>query len=331
MLGIGLLYLARTLVGWLPADEVLVTPLSTLVSVVGSFLMWTTVPWLLLDRRVAWRRLVPDGALAAACATSTGSRRRIYMPRLLETYSGRYGLFGVTLALVGWLVGLTLILVATTAVGSELDRTDAPWARRLRRALRDRACRAPAGCRAAGVDGPHRAAAGGTRAGGARALGVTPGPAHAGVAAWVGVRPDDGWPAPACGRRRRRRPWRTVHVRRSAGDERAAVVAAALAPYAWRDLTDRMLARRVVGAADRHAVAVLLASVPGTEVGEAAPIEPADAADERVDALLRALAGVRWRAWSLARLCRDLVAGLETWQAERESLESDLRRLLEGH
>jgi hypothetical protein len=119
-------------------------------------------------------------------------------------------------------------------------------------------------------------------------------------------------------------------VRRSAGDERAAAVAAALAPYAWRDLTDRMLARRVVGAADRHAVAVLLTSVPGTEIGEAAPIEPGDAADERVGALLTALAGLQWRTWSLTRLCGDLVARLETWQAERESLESDLRRLLDG-
>ena len=52
---------------------------------------------------------------------------------------------------------------------------------------------------------------------------------------------------------------------RSAGDERAAAVAAALAPYAWRDLTERMLARRVVGAADRHCVIVLLMSVPRSE------------------------------------------------------------------
>jgi uncharacterized BrkB/YihY/UPF0761 family membrane protein len=144
VLGIGLLYLARTLVGWLPADEVLVTPLSVLVSVVGSFLMWSTVPWLLLDRRIAWRRLVPTAALASACSSIYGVGSSIYMPRQLESYSERFGLFGVTLALIGWLVGIALILVATTAVGSELDRTDAPWARRLRRALHvERAARPP--------------------------------------------------------------------------------------------------------------------------------------------------------------------------------------------
>jgi hypothetical protein len=118
-------------------------------------------------------------------------------------------------------------------------------------------------------------------------------------------------------------------VPRSAGDERAATVAAALAPYAWRDLTERMLARRVIGAADRHSIVRLLTSVPGAEIGDIPPIEPAEAGDDRVDALLTALDGLQWRGWSLARLCTDLVAWLETWQAERESLESDLRRLLE--
>jgi membrane protein len=136
VLGIALLYLARTLVGWLPAGEVTETRLSVLVSVLGSFLLWSTVPWLLLDRRIAWRRLIPTGALAAGCASVYGVASSIYMPRQLESYSERFGLFGVTLALIGWLVGVALILVATTAIASEFDRTEAPWARRIRRALR---------------------------------------------------------------------------------------------------------------------------------------------------------------------------------------------------
>jgi membrane protein len=132
VLGIGLLYLARTLLGWVPAGDVLVVS----VSVLGSFVLWTTVPWLLLDRRVAWRRLIPTGALAAVASSIYGVASTIYMPRQLESYSERYGLFGVTLALVGWLVGIALILVATTAIASEFDRTEARWARRLRRTMR---------------------------------------------------------------------------------------------------------------------------------------------------------------------------------------------------
>lgn len=108
-------------------------------------------------------------------------------------------------------------------------------------------------------------------------------------------------------------------------------MAAALAPYAWRDLTDRMVARRVVSAVDRHTVVRLLRTVPGSDVGEIPPVGPANAGDERVEFLMCALDGQQWRGWSLGRLCADLLASLETWRAGRESLESDLRRLLEGH
>ena len=116
---------------------------------------------------------------------------------------------------------------------------------------------------------------------------------------------------------------------RSVGDEPAAAVAAALAPYAWRELTDRMLARRVVGAVDRHSITRFLAGVPGTYWGQVAPVEPAEVRDERVDALVRSLDGQQWRGWSLARLCGGMMAKLEAWQAEGEALESDLRRLLD--
>lgn len=117
---------------------------------------------------------------------------------------------------------------------------------------------------------------------------------------------------------------------RSTGDDWEAAVAAALAPYAWRGLTERMLVRMVIGAVDRHSVLRFLATMPGTCVGEMPRTEPADAGDERVHALLRALDGRRWRTWSLARLCAGLFRSLESWQTERESLDSDLRRLLEG-
>jgi membrane protein len=132
VLGISLLYLARTLAGSLPAGDALATP----VSVLASFLIWTSVPWLLMNRRISWRRLIPAGALTAACTSIYGVVSTVYMPRLMESYSERYGLFGVTLALIGWLLAIALILVASTAVASEFDRTQDPWARRIRRALR---------------------------------------------------------------------------------------------------------------------------------------------------------------------------------------------------
>ena len=131
VVGISLLYLARSLLAALPFGVILVAPLSVL----ASFLLWTTVPWLLLDRRLAWRRLIPSGALTATCTSVYGVASTIYMPRLLESYSQRYGLFGVTLALIGWLLCIAVIVVASTAIASEFDRDPASWARRARRGL----------------------------------------------------------------------------------------------------------------------------------------------------------------------------------------------------
>jgi membrane protein len=98
-------------------------------------LLWTSVPWLLLDRRIRWRRLLPGGVLTAVCTAIYGVATTIYMPRLMATNSERYGLFGVTLSLIGWLLCIAIVVVAVTAIATEFDRAPEPWARRLRARL----------------------------------------------------------------------------------------------------------------------------------------------------------------------------------------------------
>jgi membrane protein len=131
LVAMALLSLGRA-VAALPSGWVLGAPLSAL----AALLLWTSVPWLLLDRRVHWRRLLPTGALAAACTAAYGAATAVYMPRLLASYSLRYGLFGVTLALVGWLLCVSLIVCCTTVIAAEFDRAPDRWARRLRGRLR---------------------------------------------------------------------------------------------------------------------------------------------------------------------------------------------------
>ncbi|HSR24916.1 MAG TPA: phage holin family protein [Candidatus Eisenbacteria bacterium] len=131
LLEIVLLSALRTLVKALPLDRVLLLPFS----LAAGLVLWTSIPWLLLDRRVHWRRLLPAGALAAAATSLYGIATSVYMPRLIERYSARYGLFGVTIAMLGWLLCIAAVLVAATVVGVELDRAPDPWARRLRARL----------------------------------------------------------------------------------------------------------------------------------------------------------------------------------------------------
>lgn len=129
---VALLYLLRTMLQSVPFEWALSVPLSVGAGVV----LWTTIPWLLLDRRIGWRRLLPTGALVGLSASLYGVATTWYMPRLMESYSERYGLFGVTIAVVGWLLCIALILVVGTVVAAEFDRAPEPWARHARAALR---------------------------------------------------------------------------------------------------------------------------------------------------------------------------------------------------
>ena len=128
ILEIGLLSFLRSLLREIPFDWVA----GLTGSLVSSVVVWTSIPWLLLNRRVAWQRLLPAGLLAGVLSTVWGYATTVYMPRLMASYSERYGLFGVTIALVGWLLCIAFIIVATTVVAAEFDRAPEHWATRLR-------------------------------------------------------------------------------------------------------------------------------------------------------------------------------------------------------
>jgi membrane protein len=149
VLDIALLALARSLVDHPSFGWGLEVPLSVLASLV----VWTWVPWLLLDRRIPWRRLVPVGALTGVSISLYGVATTIYMPRVMEANSERYGLFGVTLSLVGWLLCIALITVVATVVAAEFDRAQEDWAHRLRARLGVRPADRPADAREL-IDGP---------------------------------------------------------------------------------------------------------------------------------------------------------------------------------
>jgi uncharacterized BrkB/YihY/UPF0761 family membrane protein/uncharacterized membrane protein YvlD (DUF360 family) len=118
------LYAARAVVAYLPFSWLISVP----VAVVTGALIWTSIPYLLLNREVHWRRLVFGGVVAGIATAAYSVASAIYMPGSLERYTQEFGLFGVTIALIGWLLAIAFILVGAAAVGAEFDASLAPWA-----------------------------------------------------------------------------------------------------------------------------------------------------------------------------------------------------------
>ena len=75
-------------------------------------------PYLLLGRRLQWRRLIRQAALTAFGLTALAIWSVIYMPAAIESSAAAYGAIGVAFALLTWLWGLGIVLVAAAVYGS---------------------------------------------------------------------------------------------------------------------------------------------------------------------------------------------------------------------
>ena len=122
-----LVYGIRALVRGLPYDWMWMFP----VTVASGLVLWTSIPYLLLTRSVHWRRLLVTGGLSAVGTAVFGVVTAFYMPPLVTRYTNQFGLFGITIALIGWLLVASVIVVAAAAIGAEFDASRAPWAVRL--------------------------------------------------------------------------------------------------------------------------------------------------------------------------------------------------------
>ncbi|MGZ6696587.1 MAG: YhjD/YihY/BrkB family envelope integrity protein [Solirubrobacteraceae bacterium] len=82
------------------------------------FFVWTGM--VLTSHRLPARPLVPGAVLTIAALTGYGIASDIYVSQLFNTSAARYGAIGVTFALISWLFGVMLCIVASTAVGREV-------------------------------------------------------------------------------------------------------------------------------------------------------------------------------------------------------------------
>jgi membrane protein len=107
-------------------DQIVARRGGVVLSLAGAFLLGLLTPYLLLGRRLHWRRLVLQGALTAAGIAALGIWSAIYMPRAIDSAAAAYGSIGVAFSMLTWLWGLGIVLVVAAVYGSPQMR----WRRR---------------------------------------------------------------------------------------------------------------------------------------------------------------------------------------------------------
>jgi membrane protein len=110
------LALIGALVRGAPLDTLLIMTLR----VGAAVLLWLQLQYLLLSRRVPRRELLPGALVAGAGQVVLSLYSAIWMPRLLATNAERYGVIGVTFAILTWLIVLGACLVAAAVISAEV-------------------------------------------------------------------------------------------------------------------------------------------------------------------------------------------------------------------
>jgi membrane protein len=85
-----------------------------------TVLVWLVLQHLLLGGRVSWRLLLPGAVLAAIGQQSLSLFSALWMPHVIEQNAQRYGVIGVTFALLSWLTAVAILLVGAAVVSAEL-------------------------------------------------------------------------------------------------------------------------------------------------------------------------------------------------------------------
>ena len=82
---------------------------------------WLLTPFVLLARRVAWRRLVPMALLTGVGMTGLAVCSAVWMPRTVATSAAQFGVIGIAFALLSWLVGAGMVLVLAASGGVVIE------------------------------------------------------------------------------------------------------------------------------------------------------------------------------------------------------------------
>lgn len=95
------------------------------VHAVAATLLWWPVQRVLLGGRIPWRALLGGAVLTGVGQAVVVAVSALYLPVALTREASRYGLLGVAVALLSWLLVLGLLLVLSAVLGAELARQPA--------------------------------------------------------------------------------------------------------------------------------------------------------------------------------------------------------------
>jgi len=98
--------------------------LAQLTITMGGLMLGTS---LMLSRRARPGAILPGAALSAVLQLVAGWGTAIYVPELFARNAERYGVVGVALALVTWLIAVASVIVGAAIVGAVLGAGQRSW------------------------------------------------------------------------------------------------------------------------------------------------------------------------------------------------------------
>jgi membrane protein len=97
----------------------------TAASLAFAIVLWLVTPYLLLGRRIHWKRLIPVSVLTSIGFAAVGIWSALWMPHTIASSAKQYGVIGVGFALLTWLVAIAIVLVVAATGGAMItDRID---------------------------------------------------------------------------------------------------------------------------------------------------------------------------------------------------------------
>jgi membrane protein len=83
---------------------------------------WVWSPYVLLGRRVPWRRMLPTGVLTAIGISLYSVGTALFLPEIFTHNAERYGLIGIAFGMVTWLFLYAGVVIVCAVLGHTWDR-----------------------------------------------------------------------------------------------------------------------------------------------------------------------------------------------------------------